>query len=76
VDENGVPIAIIEKRKLDAAKAKENKMKIKASLENRPTLIDRHNQVSLSIYPCIVSWSYMSLINKNYLNLYVIYTLY
>jgi hypothetical protein len=46
VDENGVPIDVIEKRRLDAAMAKEYRGKIKASLEKRPTLIDRHYQVS------------------------------
>ena len=45
MDENGVPIDVIEKRKLDAAMAKKYHGKIKESLEKRPTLIDRHYQV-------------------------------
>ncbi len=44
-----MPLAVIEKRKADAQKARENKEKIKKSLESRPSLIERHNQVRLCI---------------------------
>lgn len=45
MDDSGVPLAVIEKRRADALKAKENKDRIKEYVAKRPSLIERHNQV-------------------------------
>lgn len=45
VDDNGVPLAVIEKRREDAMKAKANRDRIKNAVSKRPSLIERHNQV-------------------------------
>lgn len=47
MDDNGVPLAVIEKRRSDAMKAKENRNRIKEFVAKRPSLIERHNQVYL-----------------------------
>jgi hypothetical protein len=44
VDDNGVPLAVIEKRRADALAAKENRNRLKEFVAKRPSLIERHNQ--------------------------------
>lgn len=44
VDDNGVPLAVIEKRREDALKAKANRDRISEAVSRRPSLIERHNQ--------------------------------
>ena len=52
MDDSGVPLAVIEKRRADALKAKENKDRIKEFVAKRPSLIERHNQVRPFFEPC------------------------